>query len=42
MRLKGISHITLVVRDLEQAARFFCEGLGATEIYDSDGTNFSP
>jgi catechol 2,3-dioxygenase-like lactoylglutathione lyase family enzyme len=41
MRVEGLSHITLIVRDLQQAARFFCEGLGAQEVYDSRSRNFS-
>jgi fosfomycin resistance protein FosX len=39
--MKGISHITFVVRDLERMAVFLCEGLGAREVYDSAGRNFS-
>jgi fosfomycin resistance protein FosX len=39
--MKGISHITFVVRDLERMAVFLCEGLGAREVYDSSGHNFS-
>ena len=39
--MKGISHITFVVRDLEQMAKFMCLGLGAREIYDSSSHNFS-
>jgi catechol 2,3-dioxygenase-like lactoylglutathione lyase family enzyme len=41
MTIKGPSHITFVVRDLERSARLFCEGLGAMEVYDSHGRNFS-
>lgn len=37
----GLSHITFLVRDLERTARLFCEGLGATEIYDSGARHFS-
>lgn len=39
--MEGISHITLVVRDLERMASFLCEGLGAEEVYDSADRNFS-
>ena len=41
MTLTGLSHLTFVVRDLDRAARFFCEGLGAREVYDSAGRDFS-
>lgn len=39
--MKGISHITFVVRDLERMATFLCQGLGAREMYDSAGREFS-
>ncbi len=39
--MKGISHITFIVRDLERMAGFLCEGLGAREVYDSSSRNFS-
>jgi len=38
---QGVSHITFIVRDLRRMALVLCEGLGATELYDSAGTNFS-
>lgn len=41
MPVQGLSHITFVVRDLERMAKFLCEGLGAKEVYDSAGKNFS-
>ena len=41
MAVQGISHVTFVVRDLERMSRFLCEGLGAEEVYDSAGQNFS-
>lgn len=41
MQIEGLSHLTFIVRDLERAARFFCEGLGAQEVYDSKARNFS-
>jgi catechol 2,3-dioxygenase-like lactoylglutathione lyase family enzyme len=39
--MEGISHITFIVRDLERMADFLCKGLGAREIYDSAGRNYS-
>jgi len=39
--MDGISHLTFVVKDLDRMARFMCEGLGAVEVYDSNGKNFS-
>jgi catechol 2,3-dioxygenase-like lactoylglutathione lyase family enzyme len=39
--MKGISHITFIVRDLDRMAAFLCEGLGAREVYDSSAHNFS-
>ncbi len=39
--VKGLSHITFIVRDLERMAVFLCEGLGAREVYDSAGRDFS-
>lgn len=41
MAIQGLSHLTFIVRDIERMARFFCEGLGAREIYDSAEKNFS-
>jgi catechol 2,3-dioxygenase-like lactoylglutathione lyase family enzyme len=41
MQIEAISHVTFIVKDLDRAARFFCEGLGAREVYDSKGKNFS-
>lgn len=41
MSIEGVSHMTFIVRDLERMARFLCEGLGATEVYDSNGRDFS-
>ena len=41
MQLQGISHITFIVRDLEQMKKFLCEGLGAEEVYDSSAKNYS-
>ncbi len=39
--VQGVSHITFIVRDLGRMAAFLCEGLGATEVYDSIDKNFS-
>ncbi|MGH8147595.1 MAG: FosX/FosE/FosI family fosfomycin resistance hydrolase [Gammaproteobacteria bacterium] len=39
--MKGISHITFIVRDIDRMATFLCDGLGAHEVYDSAGCNFS-
>lgn len=39
--IKGISHITLLVADLEKSALLFKELFNAQEIYSSDGNNFS-
>ncbi len=36
MEIRGISHITFVVKDLSLMARFLCQGLGAQEVYDSE------
>ncbi len=41
MSVRGVSHLTFIVRDLDRAALFFCHGLGAREVYDSAGRNFS-
>ena len=41
MKIEAISHITFIVKDVERTARFFCEGLGADEIYDSKENYFS-
>lgn len=41
MAIHGISHLTFIVRDLERAAQFFCEGLDAHEVYDSAAHAFS-
>lgn len=39
--MNGVSHLTFLVADLERMASFLCTGLGATEVYDSQGRNFS-
>jgi catechol 2,3-dioxygenase-like lactoylglutathione lyase family enzyme len=41
MSIEGISHITFIVRDLDQMSRFLCDGLDAQEVYDSIEKNFS-
>ncbi len=41
MQVQGISHITFIVRNLEVMARFLCDGLGATEVYDSSAKSYS-
>ncbi len=39
--MRGISHLTFIVRDLDRMAAFLCEGLGAREVYDSADRTFS-
>jgi fosfomycin resistance protein FosX len=39
--IRGISHITLIVRDLSRMADILVEGLGGEEIYDSGARQFS-
>ena len=41
MGVSGISHITFIATDLDRTAKLLCEGLGAKEVYDSSGRNFS-
>ena len=41
MSISGISHITFIVRDLERARQFWCDGLGAQMVYDSGKRYFS-
>ena len=41
MQVQGISHITFIVRDLELMVKFLCDGLGATEVYDSGAKSHS-
>ncbi|AOY00779.1 FosX/FosE/FosI family fosfomycin resistance hydrolase [Jeongeupia sp. USM3] len=41
MAIRGISHLTFIVRDLDRSARLLTEGLGADEVYDSDDRQFS-
>ena len=39
--IRGLSHLTFVVADIERSARLFCQGLGAREVYDSAGLEHS-
>lgn len=41
MAAKGLSHITLVVADLDRSVRLFCDVLGARVIYASGAETFS-
>ena len=41
MQIEAISHITFIVKDVERTAKFLCEGLGASEVYDSKKKSFS-
>lgn len=40
-KINGISHITLICKDLDKSANLFRELFGAMEIYSSDKKNFS-
>jgi catechol 2,3-dioxygenase-like lactoylglutathione lyase family enzyme len=39
--IEGLSHITIIVKNLERTSTLLCEGLGAVEIYDSKDKNYS-
>ena len=39
--IEAMSHITLIVRDIERAAQMLCAVFDAREVYDSKGRNFS-
>ncbi len=41
MAIRGLSHATFVVSDLERTARLLRDGLGAREVYDSAGREHS-
>ena len=41
MPISALSHVTLIVSNLELSAQLWREGLGATEVYDSSNNNFS-
>lgn len=40
-KINGISHITLICKDLDKSASFFRDLFNATEVYSSDKFNFS-
>lgn len=40
-RINGISHITLICKDIEKSASLFCELFEAIEVYSSEKKNFS-
>ena len=39
--IEGISHVTFIVRDLEQMAAFLTTVFGAEEVYSSGDATFS-
>ena len=39
--MKGVSHITLICKDIVKSAQLFCDLFNAQEIYSSDEHNFS-
>ncbi len=39
--IKGISHMTFIVKDLEKSTKFFKEIFNAKEIYSSGDDTFS-
>ena len=39
--IKGISHITFIVKDLEKATNFFIQIFNAKEVYSSGDKTFS-
>jgi catechol 2,3-dioxygenase-like lactoylglutathione lyase family enzyme len=41
MAIKGINHLTFIVRDLERTVSLLCQGLGAHEVYDRRHKNYS-
>jgi catechol 2,3-dioxygenase-like lactoylglutathione lyase family enzyme len=41
MSVQGLSHITLIVKDADRTSGLLQGSLGAKEIYDSKGCNFS-
>ena len=41
MNVKGISHITLICKDIEKSAKLFIDLFEAVEVYSSDLKNFS-
>lgn len=40
-QIEGISHITLICKNLEKSAKLFCDLFGAVEVYSSEEMNFS-
>jgi fosfomycin resistance protein FosX len=40
-KIKGISHITLICKDIEKSSSLFSELFGAQETYSSEKKNFS-
>lgn len=41
MTIRGVSHLTFIVRDLERTSELFRQALGAAEVYDSGDRQFS-
>ncbi|WP_426207587.1 FosX/FosE/FosI family fosfomycin resistance hydrolase [Massilia sp. TWP1-3-3] len=41
MAIRGLSHVTLIVSDLERAARLWRDALGAAQVYDSGKQTYS-
>ena len=41
MSVEGISHITLLVKDIERSANFFTSVFDAEQVYSSDNQQFS-
>ncbi|EPJ43400.1 MAG: hypothetical protein OFPI_43230 [Osedax symbiont Rs2] len=41
MKIDTLSHITLVVSDIERMTVFLCEGLGAREVFDNNDLNLA-
>ena len=41
MKIQELSHITLIVKDIQKTAKVFCDVFGAQEIYDSKNKNYS-
>jgi catechol 2,3-dioxygenase-like lactoylglutathione lyase family enzyme len=41
MTVRGVSHLTFIVRDLDRTSELFRSALGASEVYDSADRQFS-
>jgi catechol 2,3-dioxygenase-like lactoylglutathione lyase family enzyme len=41
MTIRGVSHLTFIVRDLNRTSELFRQALGAVEVYDSGDRLFS-